>query len=140
MQKSTDELLATLKSKQDIQSYLDENQQELFDKNLSEQLDGFLADKNLTKAAVIDRANLDRVYAYQIFSGTRIPSRDKLLQLCIGMQLSLDEVQQLLKLSGFAPLYPRDKRDSMLIFALNQRLSVIDTNCILADLGEKLLE
>ena len=139
MQKSTQELLKTLQSKQDIRSYLEENQKELLSNSLPQLLEELLQQKQLTKAKVIERANLDRVYAYQIFSGMRSPSRDKLLQLCLGMKTTVEEAQQLLHAAGQAPLYPRDKRDSILLFAFHQQISVIDVNSLLADLEEKLL-
>ena len=130
MQKSTQELLKALQSKQDIRSYLEENQKELLSDSLQQLLEELLEKKQLTKAKVIERGNLDRVYAYRIFAGTRSPSRDKLLQICLGMQATVEEAQQ---------LYPRDRRDSILLFALHQQISVIEVNSLLADLEEKLL-
>lgn len=139
MQKSTQELLKALQSKQDIRSYLEENQKELLSDSLQQLLEELLEKKQLTKAKVIERGNLDRVYAYQIFAGTRSPSRDKLLQLCLGMQATVEEAQKLLRAAGQAQLYPRDRRDSILLFALHQQISVIEVNSLLADLEEKLL-
>ena len=38
-----------------------------------------------------------------VFSGRRRPSRDRLLCLCISMESSLEETQQLLKRVGYSP-------------------------------------
>ncbi len=65
----------------------------------------------------------------------KIPSRDKLIALCFGMDVSLDEAQTLLKYTGFAPLYPRNKRDIVIVSALENGESVIRCNITLDELN-----
>lgn len=55
-------------------------------------------------------SQLDRAYVYQIFSGEKTPSRDKLIAIAFGMNLSDEETQKMLKLSGNRELYARDQR------------------------------
>ena len=47
---------------------------------------------------------MPRNYAYQLFNGTRKPSRDKVIQLAFGFGLSVDDTQELLKVARQAPL------------------------------------
>ena len=84
--------------------------------------------KKLKKPSIISKSGLERSYAYQIFAGKKIPSRDKLLVLAFGMKLTFDEVQQLLKVNGYAQLYPKNKRDSIIIFALYKDQSILELN------------
>ena len=44
---------------------------------------------------------------------------DKLIALCFGMMLDIDETDDLLKYAGYNPLYARNKRDSIIIFAIS---------------------
>lgn len=125
---TTDELMKTLKSSRNIEDYLKDNEAEFIDFNLSEYLERLLKEKNLKKAEVIEASGLAREYAYQIFSGKKIPSRKKLLQICIGMKLTVEETQTLLKYTGFNPLYPRVKFDGVILYALENKLSIIKTN------------
>ena len=83
---------------------------------------------------------VNEVYAYQILSGIRRPSRDKLLSICFAMKATLAETQSLLKQSGFAPLYVRCQRDSIIIFALTHGHSIIQLNMELYDHGEPVIE
>ena len=83
------------------------------------------------RAAVVRGSLLDRSYVYQIFSGAKIPSRDKLIALAFGMHLTDDETQKLLKLSGNRELYARDERDALILFALQRKMTVMDTNSLL---------
>ncbi len=136
--KKTDDLLKIIKSSHDIDGFL--GGQEFIEINISQYLNEVINKRCLAKTDVIKRSGIDRVYGYQIFNGTKTPSRDKLIQLAFGMQLDFDEVQKLLKYNGFAPLYAQNRRDSIIIFALKENLSVIDLNILLDEKDEKILE
>lgn len=136
--KQTDELLKTIKSSRDLDGFLDK--QEFIKVNISEYLNHLIEEKQFIKSEVIKRSCLDRVYAYQILSGTRTPSRDKLIQFAFGMELDFDEIQKLLKYNGFAPLYAKNRRDSIIIFAINEKVSVVELNIMLDNKKEKILE
>lgn len=138
--KNTSHLENELKNSTSLDNFLEEHQEELAHRSLSEQLVAMLEAKGLTKAEVVKESNLNEVYAYQILSGVRRPSRDKLLSLCFAMKATLEETQGLLKQSGFAPLYARCHRDSIVIFALTHGHSIIQLNMDLYDHGEPVIE
>jgi len=138
--KDTEKLLAEIKSDADLQKFMERNQAE-FTKPLHEYLAQLLQEKNLTKAEVIKKSMLNINYAYHIFLGKRKnPSRDKILALGLSMQLNLDEMQYLLRYAGCGALYPRNSRDAILISAVEQNLSVVETNDLLENLGENILD
>ncbi len=118
-----------------LEDYLKENQNELIENPLCTYLNALLEEKKLKKSEVIKKSDIDQIYAYQIFSGTRVPSRDKLIVLCLGMELTLEETDTLLKYAGYATLYPRNKRDSVIISAIKNGQSRYDVDDILFDLG-----
>ena len=107
--------------------------------SLADHLDALLDQKETSKAEVIYRARLDTVYGYQIFNGTRKPSRDKLLQLAFGFPLTYKETLTLLRIAGVDSLYVRRRRDSMIIFALNKGFSLEQLNELLEQEGEAYL-
>lgn len=137
MKKSTDKLLDTLKKKPTIEEYLSENSDELLDCTSEQALGELLIKKKLTKAEVIRNANIDRTYGYQIFDGRKSPSRDKMIMICFGMKLNLEETQRLLRIAGLRELYPRDSRDAIISFSILHHMSLIDANEILYDKGLK---
>jgi len=141
IKKPTNDLMNELGNSKNINSYLNENKDYLIDKNIAQILTDVLNQKNLKKSDVIQKAEISEVYGYQLFSGVKTnPSRDKILCICIAMQLTLEEIQNLLKLSGFAPLYPKSKRDSIIIFGINSSMSVFEINNSLYDQNEKVFE
>lgn len=110
-QKTTDQLLKILQNSNDINSYLTDND-----------------------------SNIQKNYGYQIFDGSKTPSRDKVIAIALAMQLTLDEANRLLHLSNNGILYPKIKRDSIIIFGLENNQKIIDLNITLDDFGEAPLE
>jgi len=49
------------------------------------------------------------------------------------MQLNLDEIQTALRIAKFALLYPKDERDSILIYGIAHQKSVPEINELLYD-------
>lgn len=88
---------------------------------------------------ILTRAGIESSYGHQIFKGTRMPSRDKVIQLAFGFGFDLEAAQLLLKVAQYSPLYPRIKRDAIIIFSLNRKRNIIETQALLHELGLKLL-
>ncbi len=138
-EKDTEELFSELKEDEDIRRFLARNEKE-FRRPLHEYLEELLREKHLKKLDVIRASQLERVYGYHIFAGTKPnPSRTKLLPIALAMGLNLEETQKLLRYAGESMLYPRDPWDSIVISAIEQGLSAKDTNLLLSQLGEKRL-
>ncbi len=127
-EKSTDELMNEIQNSRDIESYIEKNSGQFDSALLHEKITEIMEQKQLQKSKVVARSGLNRIYGYQIFSGKRFPSRDKLLALCFGLQMSLDETDRLLRFAGYSSLYARNKRDAIIIFAVVNRKSVFETN------------
>lgn len=135
--KSTGELFTELKEDKNLDGYFQRNRDE-FILPLNEYLEKLLAEKNLTKKEIIERSGLNREYVYHIFSGMKKnPSRPKVLAMALSMELNLDETQYLLRYAGLGLLYPRNQWDAVIISAVEQKLTVVQTNELLLRLGEK---
>ena len=138
IKKTTDELLKILQNKENIQAYINENSDEMLDVNLSEYLKQLLEKYKITKNEAIKNSRLDQIYGYQIFSGVKSnPSRDKLIQLIFGIGLELKDAQRLLKIGRAGELYSRNRRDSIIIFALKNKLSLQQCDDLLFEMKEK---
>lgn len=104
---------------------------------LPEYLRGLLAERGATVGDMVVRCGLDRSYAYQLFNGTRRPTRNFLLLLSLVLDLEESEVQRLLKIAGRNPLYARDRRDAGLLYAFSHGLSPEEADSLLRDLGQE---
>ena len=141
MKKTTQELLNLMKSSCSYSEYLSQHKADIGHEHMKigRALNALLAEKNLTRAEVIARSGIEVHYAYQIFSGQKTPTRDKVLMLCIGFGLDAEEAQRILKITGYAQLYGKEERDNAILFGLTKHLSVIDVNELLYEMHLALL-
>lgn len=139
LKKQTDDMMTELTSDTGLDKYIKDNEDYFIDGSIAQYLNDIIEQKGITKSKVFARAEISDIYGYQLLSGVRKPSRDKLIQLCIGMELPLNEVQAALKFAGFASLYPKSKRDSVMIAGITENKSVFEINQLLFDHGEETL-
>lgn len=137
--KTTDSLMNTLKttSPSGLKNYMHDNFKE-GEPTFSSYIDSLLVKKKLKRQDVFIKANLPQKYGYKLLTGeTHTTDRDKILRICFSMEMSLKGTQRALKLYGMNELYPKVKRDVLLIVALGQQIFDIDqVNHILIKEGE----
>lgn len=100
-------------------------------------MSGILRRRNLRVRDIIFRCNLDRSYGYQIFNGTRRPTRDMLMILSLALKLDAEEAKRMFELAGRAPLYARCRRDAAVLYGLSHGMSETDVHELLLELGEE---
>lgn len=127
MKKTTD-LLNELNQTSHIDQYLKDNEEYIIDQTLSNFICNLLEAKNLTKADIIKKADINDIYGYQILSGRRKPSRNKLICLCVGAEFTLEETNEILTIGEFSPLFPKLKRDSIIIFGIQNHYTILQIN------------
>ncbi len=130
----TEELLTELLSAPDPVGFIEENR--IGTCSLSSCLNGLLQEKGLVRSEVIRAADLNETFGYQIFTGSRMASRNKVLQLAFAMQLTLREANRLLRSAGVNELYCKDRRDAIILFCLDRGLNLRAVNEELYRLGE----
>lgn len=133
MSKDTSRMLEELKTCESFTRFYNENADNLPERSLSDYLQELIAGKKRKKADIIRKSELSETYAYQIFSGIRVPDRKKLICLAVGMELNLEETQTLLKSSGYAQLYPKKPWDCVVIYGICKMLTVVQINELLYD-------
>lgn len=139
MNKDTSKIVEELSLCDDFKTFYDENKEYMVSASLSELLKELEVKKGKRKSDIIRDSEISEVYAYQIFSGLRVPERKKLLCLAIGMELTLDEVQTLLKCAGYGPLYVKLPFDSIILYGICKGLSVVEINGLLYEYGMETL-
>ena len=135
MSKDTSKIVEELNLCLDFKTFYSENNDYMVKESLSQLLDGLIKKYNLKKSQVIRAAEMSEVYAYQIFSGLRVPERKKLLCIAVAMELPLDEVQTLLKSAGYSTLYVKLPFDSIVLYGICKKLSVVEINELLYEYG-----
>lgn len=131
----TEELLDELLSSPNPESFIAHSK--VSKRSLSEYLRQLLKEKGLERAKVVREAGLNDTFGYQIFKGTRKASRNKVLQLAFAMHLNLRETDRLLQAAGANELYCKNRRDAIIIFAVQKGYSLQKTDEELYRFGEE---
>ena len=142
MKKKTQELIHEIMESRnlpEISRYLVSNQEEFLDIPLHVYLKERLAQDGFTVSQVVQASNKGE-YIYQVFRGIKKPSRDVALSIALAMKLGPQETERMLRIAHLPQLDARNRRDSIILFALNRQLTVPDTNDILYELGEACFE
>lgn len=130
----TEEVLQELLDAPSLDEFIDAH--EFPAVTLPEFLERMLEKKGLKRSRVVRMADLNETFGYQIFTGARNPSRDKVLQIAFAMALSLRETNPALMAAGASSLDPKCRRDAIIIFCIDQGCSLQKVNEELYRLGE----
>lgn len=138
MKKSTDELLNNIKSTISIEDFIKENKEEYLSISVDEYLKKLLHEKHI-KISQISLNSCLGDYVYKVFNGKRKAARDIYIAIGIAMELTYNEFQFLLRLAKYSMLDPRDARDSIILYAISNKLNVMETNEILYNCHKEIL-
>lgn len=132
MKTITEELLIKLENASDVTSFFSAHENDFLNISTVKYLNDLLSLKKMTVSAVAKNSGVGE-YLYKVFSGERNASRDILISVAFGLKLDLKETQLLLRISKFAILDSRDKRDSIIIFGLINSKTIFETDDMLCD-------
>lgn len=138
MEKSTDKLFEMIET--DPENFLNEisssslaSQKSLFTDYLYKIMD----EKNITFKQLSVMTNISLSHIYQISSGQKGTGRDNTILMAIAMGLDLEQTQKFLKLSHNGMLYPKVKRDAIIICCIECGMTVEETDNKLVENSEK---
>ena len=129
--KSTKELNRELSAAPDWNRFLENNREQFQETGFLDYLMKLFQDAGISKVTLAKRAETSEIYLYQIFSGARMPSRDRVLCLSVGLPATLAQTQELLRIGGMAQLYPKNKRDAIIIYGLTHGQTLPQVNELL---------
>ena len=121
---TTDRLISELFKTDNIEAFLRAHEGELVVFSFAEYITQLCKQKKTTVSKVLDKADIGTSFGYALFKGVRKPSRDTVIKLAIAFGLNLDDAQKLLSAAGFGGLYPKIKRDAVIIYALQRGYSL----------------
>ena len=126
--KDTNNLRQELMETATLDQFLSENQDNFNRDSICELLNRLFQKRRISKATLAKQSGMSEVYLHQVFSGRRNPSRNRLLCLCFGLNESLEETKELLKQCGFAQLYPKDRRDAIILYGILNGMDLFGVN------------
>ncbi len=94
-------------------------------------------EKNISIKDIAIKTNISQSHLYQIISGSKNVSRDKAILISTAMGLNLEQTQKFLELSHNSMLYPKVKRDAIIICCIEFGMSITEVNEKLEEKNEK---
>jgi len=137
-EKLTEDLLKRLLGAKSPEEYLDQGE------TLDRELDGYLHQllderEGMKRADVVRASKLNSTVVYDIFGGKSLPGRDHAIMLAFGLHCNLRETQRLLRLAGVSELWPKNRRDAVIIWCVENGLTLDECDKELWRLDEETL-
>lgn len=104
---------------------------------LQQHLQELLEKHEMSIPDLIVKTILSKSFVYQVFSGKRNPGRDILLRMAFAMHLTIEETQHLFIIAGKGALYPKVRRDAIIMLCLEKGMSLDETNEFLENSSER---
>ena len=131
--------LTSTDSPEDLDLYL-EQIRDKYPKDLSSYVKTILSEKSMSTADMQKKSGIDRTYIYQIMDGSKNPGRDKIIAIAIACEMTLAECQRALEIAQEGILYAKSRRDSLIIYAISKKLTIMELNALLEEHGLPVLK
>lgn len=104
--------LKKIRSAEDEEKYIKKYVYTYSRETFAQYLQKYMYEKSITVTEVMKNSGINRNYGYNIINGARKnPGRDKVIALCLGAGMDIDDIQYSLAIAGLCILNPRDERD-----------------------------
>ncbi len=131
----TADILEKLKNRKSLTEILDENKAMFSNMSIGEYISAEITRKNFTKAKIIKASGINKRFFFDILSGKKSPNRRYIIRIFLALQLDFNDVQWYLRATDYPQLYARNKRDAVIIYCINKKLSVDACNKMLNNIG-----
>ena len=134
----TEDLVKRLMASETLESYLAEDGATL-SRSLTDYLRELLRDRRINRADVARASGVNTTFVYDIFGGKSMPGRDTAIMLAFGLGCNVQETQRLLRLAGVSELWPKRRRDAIILWCVKQGMTRAACDDELYRLGERTL-
>lgn len=127
----------------DFGKYVEDNKDSMINmsNDFSNDIREHLSDGNLTQKELFMIADIPERYGYKLLSGEKTTrKRDVILRLTIAAGLTLKETQRMLHKYELPELYAKINRDALIMIAINEKKTILETNELLLANGFEALE
>lgn len=98
-----------------------------------------MEEKQFSAKEMILETGVHKSYFYAVLAGQKTPGKNIILRFSLVLHCTLNETNRLLQLAGLSNLYSLMRRDAVLIYAVEHKSSIQETNEMLEEAGEELL-
>jgi len=131
----TEKVLNKLSGTQSITEFLEESKDSFDLLSIGEYIQLEIENRKFTKAKVIKDSGINKRFFFDILSSKKTPNRRYIIRIFLALGMDVSDVQWYLKACDYPQLYAKNKRDAIIIYCLNNKLSVSECNKMLNNVG-----
>lgn len=139
MRKSTEEMqndISKMKTIEELEAYIE--REGIGSLNFGERLLELCSIYRVKPGDLQKNVAISKALFYAIISGERNPGKATVIKIALALGITLDETNELLKLSRHKELYPKIKEDAILIFGINNRKDLYEIDGMLKKIGSSI--
>lgn len=122
----TDKLMEDIRHCTDIEKSVEKNQKYFNEQAFSQFLDTLLKKYGKKMQDLINETDYSKPMLYHIKNNERVGSQRAIIQIGLAIGVTVDEMQQLLKLSHNQELYPRYQRDYIILCGISAGMGLYE--------------
>lgn len=130
----TEDLLTRLLESKSPEEYLEQG--ETIDRELPDYLYELLEARGLNRSRLSRISGINSTFLYNIFEGKTKPKRNNALTLAFALECDLRQTQRLLRLAGVSELWPKVRRDAIIVWCIENGCTRVECDDELYRLGE----
>ena len=108
---------------------------EIPDMTFSKRIFELCEDRGLNFSQVQVASGITKSLFYGIANGTKTPKKHHIIKIGVAMRLTIEEINELLKLARQKELYGKNREDAVIIFGLKKNLSTEQIESLLEEVG-----
>ena len=81
------------------------------------------------------KAPISKSMFYDILKDNRKPGKETVIKIGMALKINVDEMNELLKLTGHRELYPKKKEDAIIIFGIKNGKEINEIEALLKECG-----
>lgn len=136
MAKTTEELENELKSihtTDQLEDWMDENYKG--ECRFCDYFAELCSQKGIKPGNLVGKIALSKPYIYNLAKGEKLPSKEAVIKIALGLHASVEETNRLLKLSGNKELYPKKEEDAVVEYGIRNNWTVYQIDELLKKRG-----
>ena len=89
----------------------------------------------MTLSEIQIKSGITKSHFYYFANGTRLPKKHHVIKIGVSMNLTVEEINELLKLVNLKELYAKRKDDAIIIYGIKNKLKLEDIDELLMESG-----
>jgi transcriptional regulator with XRE-family HTH domain len=127
-----------VKDTKEFENFLKQNETKMHRESFGDNVLRLCAKYEMTASSLQPQIAISKSQFYNLLNGSRHPSKESVIKIAYGLNVTKDELNELLQAAGYCGLDPRSKEDAIILFGLGHRKEVGKIDELLREYNSKI--